>query len=128
MIYEETLVFLRACVLGAALAVVYDLFRVLRMIIRWHPILVGIQDVIYFVFAAVITFSFLMAFHDGQLRVFILVGELMGGVLYFFTVSILFLKLTAFVVETIKKPFRWIKTKLISSFSSKKMNKQIQSQ
>lgn len=124
MICEETLVFFRACLLGAALAAVYDLFRILRMLVRWPAILVGVQDVVYFVFATVVTFSFLMAFHDGQLRVFILAGELAGGVVYFLTISVLLLKLSRVVIRLVKSPFRWLK-KQVSSRRKRNSQKNI---
>jgi len=76
---EETLLFLKACALGAVLGACYDGFRILRAAVRFHTVLVFVQDVLYFVGVTIVTFAFLLAYNDGELRMFILIGELMGA-------------------------------------------------
>lgn len=116
---EETLSFFRACLLGVCLGLLYDALRIFRIAIRCNSIFVFVQDLLYFLFVTLCTFSFVLAFHDGKLRVFLLAGELLGAVVYFFTVSLLLMKVARIVIGFLQKvfravfrlitaPFRWI--------------------
>ncbi len=118
-IAEETLSFFRACLLGVCLGLLYDGIRIFRIAIRCNSIIVFLQDLFYFLFVTLCTFSFVLAFHDGKLRAFILAGELLGAVLYFFTLSLLLIRVSRKIIGFLKKvlravfrfvtaPFRWI--------------------
>lgn len=126
-IAEETLSFFRACLMGACLGVLYDGIRIFRIAVRCNSIVVFFQDLVYFLFVTLCTFSFMLAFHDGKLRVFLLAGELLGAVLYFFTVSLLLIRTARKMIGFLKKilravfrlitaPFRWFGRKLWTLF------------
>lgn len=102
---EEILLFLRACLLGAILAACYDVLRVFRLAVKCGTLVVFLQDILYFVLAALATFCFLLAWNDGRVRVYLLSGELVGAVAYFFTVSRLVMKFFGMVIRGIKRPF-----------------------
>lgn len=116
---EETLLFLKACALGAVLGACYDGFRILRAAVRFHTVLVFVQDVLYFVGVTIVTFAFLLAYNDGELRMFILIGELMGAVLYFFSLSLIVMGLSKQIIRMVKRifgvvfrPLLWILRKI----------------
>lgn len=100
---EETILFLKSCVLGVFLGCLFDLFRIFRMTVKCGTIFVFIQDILYFAIITFVTFMFLLSYNDGRLRMFILVGELMGSVLYFFSLSILILKSSELIIKVMKK-------------------------
>lgn len=100
---EETILFLQSCILGVFLGCLFDLFRIFRMAVKCGTIFVFIQDILYFSIITFVTFMFLLSYNDGRLRMFILVGELMGSVLYFFSLSILILKSSKLIISVIKK-------------------------
>ncbi len=115
MLVKETTIFLQSCLLGAVLGFCYDGLRIFRIAIKCHSFVIAIQDILYCVLAAILTFSFVLAYHHGALRVYILAGELLGAVVYFFTISIVLLKISKFIIWLIKKilyillfPFIWI--------------------
>ena len=76
---EQLALFLQAVALGAALGLVYDLFRVLRDL--GGRIWGGILDVLFCLTAAVSLFLFVMA-GDGEMRIFVILGAA-GGMLLF---------------------------------------------
>lgn len=118
-IAEETLLFLKACLLGVGMGILYDVVRIFRIAVKCPKFIVFIQDLAYFIFLTVVSFSFLIACNDGRLRVFIIIGEIMGAVAYFFSVSIVLLKLAKALIALVKKilfvlyrillfPFVWL--------------------
>lgn len=85
--------FLRACLLGAALGVFFDFFRILRRSFGGGTVVVALQDLFYWLIAGYATFSFLLRYCDGRLRWFVFCGELLGWVLFRLTLGGLFVML-----------------------------------
>ncbi len=103
LIRTQTLIFLQACLLGALLGILYDIFKTIRMLFLFPKFLVIISDIIYSVVVIVFTFSFALGFNDGRLRAFILLGEFLGIALYFCTISIVIMKIVKFFIILIRK-------------------------
>ena len=83
----QFLTFGYSCLLGVILGIIYDIFRILRMIINSKSITMFVQDVIYFVISGIITFVFVLEFNSGESRFYILAGEAVGWILYHITVG-----------------------------------------
>lgn len=105
---NQTLAFLHACLLGAAMGVFYDVFRILRIAIPTRKGVVFAQDVVFFLLCAVATFLFLLSEIDGVVRVFLFIGELLGAVLYYFTLGQLVMKVSKTIIEVVKAILRFI--------------------
>ena len=86
-IAQQTSVFLGACLLGALLGVCFDLVRTVRLLLPPKGPLTTLQDILYWCLAALATALYLINTNDGQIRVFILVGEGLGAVVYGCTLS-----------------------------------------
>lgn len=99
---EQTVVFLQACLLGAALGMVYDVFRILRIAFPARPGVVFFQDVFFWVICTLTTFFFVLSSLDGVVRVFLIAGELLGGVLYHFTLGEVVMRLAHAIIAGIK--------------------------
>ena len=63
---------------GVGLMTVYDLVCVLRMIIPHGRLATGMEDLVYGVYSAVITFSLLYEQNDGALRAYVIAGTALG--------------------------------------------------
>lgn len=120
----QTSIFLQACILGMALAVCYDAFRIFRLAIKHNVVVVFLEDVAYFVFITLVTFGFFLAYNDGELRMFILFSELMGAVIYFFSLSVIIIGLSKKIIALVKTvlrivlfPFYWLIKKIYCLFS-----------
>ena len=97
VIYELT-VFGGAGVAGVLIAFVYDMFRLKRRMVRTTTVLVHIEDIIFWVIAAIILFLSSYIISSGEMRVYFYAGAILGGALYFGTLS---------------KPILWLLTALI---------------
>ena len=71
---KETRLFLLSIVVGVGLSLLYDLLRVLRLQTRHRPIVVSLEDLLYFLVCAAVTFGFALKDNSGQIRGYILIG------------------------------------------------------
>ncbi len=86
-ISQQTVSFLQSLLLGAALGLLYDGFRILRLLIPSGKIIAFLEDIAYFLLCGFISFAFLLAVNNGIIRAYLLIGELLGAVLYYFTLG-----------------------------------------
>ncbi len=84
---SQLLIFGYSCILGTGLGLLYDFFRIIRMMINPRNIAVFIQDVIYFIISGIITFLFVLGFNRGEARFYILAGEGIGWIVYHITLG-----------------------------------------
>lgn len=77
-----------ACLLGAGLGLLYDAFRMLRIILPHHKIVIFLEDLLFCTAAILLSFAFVISMGNGVLRGFMVFGELMGAILYFFTLGL----------------------------------------
>ena len=84
---QQTKTFLLSIALGGALAAGYDVFRIRRLALPLGGWLMHLEDLCFCLFGALCTFWFLLDTVDGRLRWFVLLGELLGAVLYRLTVG-----------------------------------------
>lgn len=83
----EAIIFLEACFIGVLFGVFYDVFRVIRLAFKNPSVLVFFEDLVYFILLTITSFTFIVIKNDGYLRAFLLIGELLGLILYFFAIS-----------------------------------------
>lgn len=104
-IADQTRLFLLAIGLGFLLGVVYDLFRVVRMAFTMRRAGVFIQDVLFFLVCAAVTFVFLLAVNQGEIRGFIIAGEVLGFLIYYFSLGLLAMRVSSFLVHATQRIF-----------------------
>lgn len=86
-IADQTVIFLRSILFGAAVGAYYDLLRAMRREKRLHRLPVALLDGIFWL-AAIVAFAlFVLLAADGDGRSYVLVGTAGGLVLYFLTLS-----------------------------------------
>lgn len=83
----QTAYFLWSLAMGAALAVLYDIVRAIRMAFCAGKVHIIVSDVLFFAVCGVLTSLFALPFNKGGVRGFILFGEAVGFVAYRFTIG-----------------------------------------
>lgn len=110
--------FLLSIALGAAVGVVYDMFRAFRRAIPCRKISVFFQDVIFWLIACIVFFCFSLIRCEGQIRFFALLGMFSGFTLWIMTLGKYAHKLPA---KAIHKLYRLAKS--AARFIRKALNK-----
>lgn len=110
MVNTQTYLFLVCIQIGILMGIFYDLIRLWRNIIKHPHFIIQIEDLIYWLICAGFGFYTIYTHNYGDIRPFVFIGMILGGIFYFNTFSIIFMKVALWVINTIKKCIR----KLIS--------------
>jgi len=119
LIVEQVYVFLYAILGGAIAAFFYDILRIKRRAVKTNILLVGLEDIIYWLVASVFLFITVYKSNSGEMRGYIFLGNLIGVMLYesllskiIIDFSVTFINITKKVIVCIAKilsyPFRFI--------------------
>lgn len=114
---EQLAIFALSLGVGFLLGVLYDIMRALRLSLTKSKIVLVISDISYFLLFGLITFLFILALNKGEIRFYIIAGELIGAFFYYISLGIAVIKITdkavallrkfyAFVFKVISAPFR----------------------
>ena len=99
----QALLFLSMVLVGAAIGLLYDAFRIFRKTARHNGLAVQLEDLLFWLTATGLTFYFILHRNYGEIRPFLLLGIVIGVVLYFATVSRWVVAVMVAVVNYIKK-------------------------
>lgn len=88
-IEQEFYVFLRACLAGNFLVLVYEMLRVCRRIVihRWW--ILSAEDFFFWIFSAIFLFSEMYHTSNGSVRLYFILGVVLGAFLTIIAVKIL---------------------------------------
>lgn len=88
---------------GFILCILYIIFSFFRMILgekRWAYIL---TDILFGIIATVLSFFFMLIYNNGQVRFNLVIGQLTGGIVLYFTVGRYLLKPLGLLSLTVRK-------------------------
>ncbi len=103
----QSTAFLWSVLLGGMLSVVYDIFRLDRMIFKRSVLAVALEDVLFFIITAMSIFCLQLVTTNGQIRSFIFIGIIVGFIILRLTLS----RFVDLLLKPLKKLVKFIKTK-----------------
>ena len=106
-------------VLGLIIALIFDLFRILRKKFKTNNIITYIEDILFWIISGFLINSAIFQFNDGELRLYLFLGLSIGIVMYMllFTkfINMIFLKILTpvqilidFFLSLLKKIYNFI--------------------
>ena len=104
----QAMIFLTTIIIGLIIGFVYDLFRIFRKIIPHTNAVTYLEDALYWIFMAIMVFYVMLNKNSGEIRFFSILGLFLGMITYFFTLSLLFMKVSLLIVGFIKKIIRLV--------------------
>jgi spore cortex biosynthesis protein YabQ len=90
------------------IAFVYDVFRIRRKAVKTIGLLVYIEDLIFWIIAALVMFAVVYFSNEGEVRGYIFLGTLLGVVLYALLLSKIVINSSIFVLKVIYRVLRVI--------------------
>ena len=129
-------VFFISNIFGVFLAIVWDCFRLIRKRVnkKARKLLIAL-DVMFFLFAIVATLIFFFIYTFSGFRIFVIVGEILGAILYYATIGpsvFKFLSLIDCFINDKLRIFKTIKNSYLAIFNfpgkliaRRKLNKKI---
>ena len=111
----QTEIFLLSLGFGFLLGILYDIFRTLRLIISGSSGFTVFMDVLYFVMCGFLVFFFNLIVDDGKIRLYVLSGDLLGWLIYYFSlgeisirISNRIISLSRRITKAFLKPFLYV--------------------
>ena len=98
---DQTIYFLYSLLFGVILSALYDVVVVIRMLSNNRALKLILLDVLYMSLCAVLTVLFAMPFNKGEVRYFVLFGEVIGFIVYRLTLGGLSKKIYSIIIRVI---------------------------
>jgi len=113
--YELT-VFGGAAACGLVLAFLYDLFRIKRRFVRTSVVFIHIEDILFWIIAAIIVFLASYVISSGETRFYFFTGLCAGAFAYFALLSRIVSWTLTEIIKAVLWPFRQILRRLAPVF------------
>ena len=101
MVENQTYLFIVFSLTGIGLGVLFDFFRALRKTFKTPDLVTYLEDIIYWILAGIIVLYNVWFFNDGEIRIYMILGILIGAVIYTLTLSTIFIKINYFIMSKI---------------------------
>lgn len=105
---REVTVFLSAMASGAIAGFVYDLFRLKRRAMKTRALLIGLEDIVFWVMTAVLLFITAYFSSEGEVRLYFLFAAFIGVLIYYWVLSSWVIQILTFLVKAVLWPFAFI--------------------
>lgn len=112
MVQNQAYLFLVFSLTGIAIGILFDFFRILRRTIKTSNIITYIEDILFWILTGVLILYNIWYFNNGEIRVYMFLGIIIGLLIYMSTLSNivvkLFTKILRSVIKVLKIPFKTI--------------------
>ncbi len=102
-ITNQAFIFLSSVVAGLIVGFVFDIFRILRKVIKTSNIITYLEDILFWILVAIIIFTLVFVTNNGELRWYEFLGVALGVIFYQLVFSMYIIKISVKVIEIIKK-------------------------
>lgn len=90
---------------GIIIGILFDIFRVFRRSFHTPDIITYIEDVLFWIIAGLFLIFVIFNFTNGEIRIYNIIGLILGSVIYIICISKLFIKINVKIVLLMKKIF-----------------------
>ncbi|MDR1240867.1 MAG: spore cortex biosynthesis protein YabQ [Oscillospiraceae bacterium] len=101
-----------SCIFGIIPGIIYDIFKIFRLIFNIKKLGLFILDIVYFIICAVLVFLFILTINLGYIRFFILNFIAAGWLIYRLTVSRIVFNFVYKILKFLKHKIKFPKINL----------------
>ena len=105
MVENQAYVFFMTIIIGIIFGLIFDFFRVIRRKGNTRDLMVYLQDVAFWLIVTVIIIVSTFLINNGELRGYMILGYVLGGIFYILLFSNLIRKLLTFIFNAVEKMF-----------------------
>jgi len=105
---NQAYVFLATMLAGVIIGFFYDCCRVIRIMIKAGVFVTGILDLLFWVIIGTLSFLVIFYVNDGNVRVFTIMGFVIGWILYVLSISRFVMKVLLWIYETLARVINWL--------------------
>lgn len=93
---------------GFIIGILFDIFRILRKSFNTPDFITYLEDIIFWILTGFILLYILLNFSYGQIRLYNIIGLIIGFILYMILISKTFIKVNVIIINFIKSIFNKI--------------------
>lgn len=102
MVENQAYLFLVFSFTGMLIGILFDFFRVLRKTYKTSDVITYIEDILFWILTGILIIYNIWFFNDGEIRLFMILGIIIGALLYTLTISYFVKKIINFIMSKIK--------------------------
>jgi len=110
---EQMMSFLNGILLGCCLGAIFDIFRIVRITVNCNKFFILLQDIVFSLIIGFVSMVYIVFNGDGYIRFYIILSEVIGFVIYNYTISKIIIGIYKFILSKVRKVFKVISVKLI---------------
>lgn len=103
MAQNQAYLFLIFSLTGVAIGLLFDFFRILRRSFKTPNIVIYIEDILFWVLTGVLILYNIWYFNNGEIRLYMFLGIIIGILIYVSTLSSILVKVLSKILQTIIK-------------------------
>lgn len=88
---------------GMIIGLLFDIFRILRKSFKTKDFIIYFEDILFWILAGISIIFFMYNFSDGNLRLFMLLGLIIGGIIYIISFSKIIINISMIIINNILK-------------------------
>ena len=108
MVSNQAYLFLVFVINGVVIGLLFDFFRIARKVLPTNDIVTYMEDVLFWILAGASMLYSIFVFNNGELRLFMFLGILLGAFIYMIFVSSYIIKINVKIINIISIPFQFI--------------------
>ena len=105
MVSNQAYLFFVFIINGVLIGLLFDFFRISRKVFHTNDMVTYIEDVLFWILAGSIMLYSIFVFNNGELRLFMFLGVVLGAFVYMVFVSSYIIKINVKVINALKKVF-----------------------
>ena len=98
MVENQAYLFLVFSFTGMLIGILFDFFRVLRKTYKTLDVITYIEDILFWILTGILIIYNIWFFNDGEIRLFMILGIIIGALLYTLTISYFVIKIINFII------------------------------
>ena len=126
MAINQAYLFLVFALNGIFIGILFDFFRILRKSFKTVNFITNIEDILFWILTGLSIIYCMYNFSGGALRFFMLLGLILGILLYMLTLSDFLVKIVVKIISIIKKIQNNMTKKLKNAFNNINKSKKAQ--
>lgn len=108
MTNNQAILFLIFILNGILIGLLFDFFRILRRSFKTKDFITYLEDILFWILTGLIILYSIFTFNNGQIRLFIFLGLILGVSIYILTISRYVMKISITIISLFKKIIHFI--------------------
>lgn len=103
MVTNQAYLFCIFIINGIVIGLLFDFFRIARKVISTNDMVTYLEDILFWILAGATVLYSIFVFNNGELRLFLFLGIIVGAIFYLLCISSYMIKTNIKIINIVKK-------------------------